>query len=261
MPEPADTAPVPAAALRGRIALVTGASRGIGQAIAVHLAELGAFVYCTSTRPGGCAETLAAIAAATDGRGEAEALPLDVADPADVERVAKAVLDGKGRLDLLINNAGITKDGVFLRMSVDDFDQVLATNLRGTFLVIKAFARAMAKARGGRIVNIGSVVGLTGNAGQVNYAASKAGLVGLSKSLAQELAARAITVNVVAPGFIRTDMTAAVPQEHQQAMLATIPLGRVGEARDVAAAVAFLCSDAASYITGQTLVVDGGMTM
>jgi len=261
MSEPTDSTPAPVATLRGKIALVTGASRGIGQAIAVQLAVLGARVFCSSTKEGGCADTLAAIADATGGQGQAEALVLDVSSAEAVELAAKRVLDGAGRLDLLINNAGVTKDGVFLRMSADDFDQVVGTNLRGTFLVIKAFARAMAKARGGRIVNIGSVVGLTGNAGQVNYAASKAGLVGLSKSLAQELAARAITVNVVAPGFIRTDMTAAVPAEHQQAMLGTIPLGRFGEARDVAAAVAFLCSDAASYITGQTLVVDGGMTM
>lgn len=251
--------------LQGKVALVTGASRGIGQAIAVQLAAAGADVYCTSTKDGGCAATLAAIASlpAGEGRkpGRGHALVADVASPAAADQLAKAVLDAAGRLDFLVNNAGITKDGLFLRMSVEDFDAVLGTNLRGTFLVCKAFARAMAKARGGRIVNIGSVVGLTGNAGQANYAASKAGLVGLSKSLAQELAGRGITVNVVAPGFIQTDMTSALPADVTAAMMQQIPLGRFGQPDDVAKAVVFLCSDAAAYITGQTLVVDGGMTM
>jgi 3-oxoacyl-[acyl-carrier protein] reductase len=244
--------------LQGKIALVTGASRGIGRAIAEALAREGAQVFCTSTRMGGCAETLAAIAAAG---GKATALACDVADAAQVGQLADAVLGAAGRLDLLVNNAGITRDGLLLRMSTDDFDQVVATNLRGPFLVCKVFARAMAKARGGRIVNVGSVVGLTGNAGQANYAASKAGLVGLTRSLAKEFAGRSITANVIAPGFIRTDMTAAIPEDSQQQMLQAIPLGRFGQPEDVAAAVVFLCSDAASYITGQTLVVDGGMTM
>lgn len=244
--------------MQGKVALVTGASRGIGRSIAAALAAAGSEVFCVSTREGGCDETVKAI---TEHGGKAQALVCDVADAGQVEALAKTVLDRAGRLDFLINNAGITKDGVFLRMSPEDFDAVLGTNLRGSFLVCKAFARAMAKARGGRIVNVGSVVGLTGNAGQANYAASKAGLVGLSKSLAKELAGRGITVNVVAPGFIATDMTASIPAEHQQAMLATIPLGRPGQAEDVAAAVAFLCSDSAAYITGQVLVVDGGMTM
>lgn len=245
----------------GKTALVTGASRGIGRAIAKALAQHGALVFCTSTKEGGCGETLAAIAALPPGSGQAHALVADVAAEPAVEAMAKTVLERAGKLDFLINNAGITRDGLFLRMGSADFDAVLQTNLRGTFLVCKAFARAMAKARGGRIVNVGSVVGLTGNAGQVNYAASKAGLIGLSKSLAQELAGRAITVNVVAPGFVETDMTAALSAEIRDTMQKQIPLGRFGTPGDIAAAVAFLCSDASSYITGQTLVVDGGMTM
>lgn len=245
----------------GKTALVTGASRGIGRAIAVQLAKQGAEVFCTSTKEGGCADTLAAIAALPPGSGVAHALVADVGDVASAEALAKAVLDQKGRLDFLVNNAGITRDGLFLRMSADDFDAVLGTNLRGTFLVCKAFARSMAKARGGRIVNIGSVVGLTGNAGQANYAASKAGLIGLSKSLAQEFAGRGITVNVIAPGFIATDMTSVLTADVKETMLQQIPLARFGEPDDIGNAVAFLCSDSAAYITGQTLVVDGGMTM
>lgn len=244
-----------------KVALVTGASRGIGRAIAVHLAGEGAEVFCTSTKAGGCDDTLAAIRALPTGSGQAHALVADVGDAASAEQLAKAVLESKGRLDFLVNNAGITRDGLFLRMSPEDFDAVIGTNLRGTFLVCKAFARSMAKTRGGRIVNIGSVVGLTGNAGQANYAASKAGLIGLSKSLAQEFAGRGITVNVIAPGFIATDMTAVLTAEVKAAMLQQIPLARFGEPDDIAKTVSFLCSDAASYITGQTLVVDGGMTM
>jgi 3-oxoacyl-[acyl-carrier protein] reductase len=246
---------------QGKVALVTGASRGIGRAIATALAAGGAQVFCTSTKAGGCDETLAAVAALPAGSGKATALVADVGDAAAVDALAKSVLDGAGKLDFLVNNAGITRDGLFLRMAAEDFDAVLATNLRGTFLTCKAFARAMAKARGGRIVNVGSVVGLTGNAGQANYAASKAGLIGLSKSLAQEFAGRGITVNVVAPGFIETDMTAGLAGDLRDGMLKQIPLGRFGGPADVARAVAFLCSDDASYITGQTLVVDGGMTM
>jgi 3-oxoacyl-[acyl-carrier protein] reductase len=244
--------------LTGKVALVTGASRGIGQAIAVALAKAGADVLCTSTKAGGCDATLAQIAEAGH---KGTALVCDVGDAGQVEQMAKAVLDQKGKLDILVNNAGITRDGLFLRMGVEDYDAVLATNLRGPFLVCKAFARAMAKARGGRIINISSVVGLTGNAGQANYAASKAGIIGLTKSLAQEFAGRGITANVIAPGFITTDMTAAIPEDAQKAMLAQIPLERFGKPEDIANAVVFLSSDAAGYITGQTLVVDGGMTM
>ena len=245
----------------GKVALVTGASRGIGKAIAVELARHGATVFCTSTKDGGCNDTLAAIATLPSGSGTAHALVADVSSPAAAEQLADTVLKAAGRVDFLVNNAGITRDGLFLRMTADDFDAVIGTNLRGTFLVCKAFVRAMAKARGGRIVNIGSVVGITGNAGQVNYAASKAGLVGLSKSLAQELAGRGVTVNVIAPGFIETDMTSSLGADVQDAMRKQIPLARFGRPEDIAQATVFLCSDAASYVTGQTLVVDGGMTM
>jgi 3-oxoacyl-[acyl-carrier protein] reductase len=246
--------------LSGKKAVISGASRGIGRAVAVELARLGAEVFCTSTKEGGSAGTLDAIATARPG-ANGHALVCDVSDEASVDAMAKAVLAQAGSIDLLINNAGITRDGVFLRMSAGDFDDVVGTNLRGAFLVCKAFARAMAKARNGRIVNIGSVVGLTGNAGQANYAASKAGLIGLTKSLAHELASRGVTANVVAPGFIDTDMTAALPDDVRAGLLQRIPLQRLGTADDVARAVAFLCSDAAAYITGQTLIVDGGMTL
>lgn len=246
--------------LSSKVALVTGASRGIGRAIAVELARQGAEVFCTSTKEGGCDETLTAIAA-LENDASAHALVCNVGDAASVDALAKGVLEEKGQLDFLVNNAGITRDGLFLRMSTDDFDDVIATNLRGAFLVCKAFARTMAKARTGRIINIGSVVGISGNAGQANYAASKAGLLGLTKSLAQELAGRSVTANVIAPGFIETDMTSGLPDDVKSEMLKQIPLARFGQAADIAQVVAFLCSDAAAYITGQTLVVDGGMTM
>jgi len=240
-----------------KTALVTGASRGIGRGIATQLAARGAKVFCVSTREGGCEETLAQI---REAGGEAEAMAVDVADETAVQGMADSVL-AQGGLDILVNNAGITRDGVFLRMSSEDFDSVLAINLRGAFLTSRAFARPMMKARGGRIVNISSIVGLTGNAGQANYAASKAGLIGFSKSLAREIAGRGVTVNVVAPGFIATDMTATLAEDIREETLKNIPLGRFGAAEDIATAVAFLCSNSASYITGQVLVVDGGMTM
>jgi len=244
--------------MKDKIALVTGASRGIGSAIATALAQHGALVLCVSTREGGCTDILGAIQTAG---GKAQALVCDVSDAARVQAMAERVLQDHGKLDYLVNNAGVTRDGLFLRMSSDDFDHVVATNLRGPFLVCRAFARAMAKARRGRIINVGSVVGLTGNAGQANYAASKAGLVGLTKSMAKELAGRGVTANVIAPGFIETDMTSALPDEAKKTLLSAIPLGRFGRPDDIAATVVFLCSDAASYITGQTLVVDGGLAM
>ncbi|HLU40423.1 MAG TPA: 3-oxoacyl-[acyl-carrier-protein] reductase, partial [Planctomycetota bacterium] len=234
--------------LHGRVALVTGASRGIGRAIAVELAAAGARVFCASTRAGGCDATVEACRAAG---GEAVPLVADVAKASDVEALAKAVLDDAGRIDVLVNNAGVTKDGVFLRMSEADFDHVLGVNLRGTFLVCRAFARPLMKSGSGRIINIGSIVGSTGNAGQANYAASKAGLVGLTKSLAQELGSRGVTVNLVAPGFVTTDMTADLPEELKTAMQKRIALGRFGRPEDVATMVRFLASDAAAYVTGQ----------
>lgn len=243
---------------RARSALVTGASRGIGKAVAIALAAAGWRVFCVSTRAGGCDATVAACVAAG---GAAQALAGDVADAAAVTAMADEVLATAGQLDALVNNAGITRDALLMRMTPEDFDAVIGVNLRGAFLTSKAFARGMIKARQGRIVNIGSVVGVVGNAGQANYAASKAGLIGLTKSLAKELGGRGVTVNLVAPGFITTDMTAELPPDVQAAARENIPLGRFGVPQDIAAAVQFLCSDAASYITGQVLMVDGGMAM
>ena len=243
--------------LEGRRAVVTGASRGIGRAIAVELARCGARVVCASTREGGCDETVALI---REQAGAAEPATVDVADEASVASFAERVI-ADGAPNILVNNAGVTKDGSFLRMSADDFDRVVGVNLRGTFLVCKAFARVLSKAAAARIVNVGSVVGLGGNAGQVNYAASKAGLLGLTRSLAKEFGGRGMTVNLVAPGFIDTDMTAGLPDAIRARALESIPLGRFGSGEDVAAAVAFLCGDTGSYLTGQVLVVDGGMTL
>ncbi len=244
--------------LAGKIALVTGASRGIGKSTAVALAGEGAEVYCLSTVQGGCDETVRLCREVGD---RAHGLCADISEEEAVKTMAETVLERAGKLDILVNNAGITRDGIFLRMGTAEFDAVMNVNLRGAFLVCRAFARAMAKAKGGRIINITSVVGLSGNAGQANYAASKAGLVGLSKSLAKELAGRGVTVNAVAPGFITTDMTKEIPSPAKEAALKGIPLGRFGSPEDVAGAVVFLAGEPASYITGQVLVVDGGMTM
>ena len=244
--------------LTGKTALVTGASRGIGQGIAVELARRGARVLCVSTREGGCDAT---VALCKQQSGDATAFAADVSSEAAVTDLATKVLGEVPQLDILVNNAGITRDGLFLRMKPEDFDAVLGVNLRGAFLTCKAFSRGMAKARWGRMINVGSVVGLTGNAGQVNYAASKAGLIGLSKSLARELAGRSVTVNVVAPGFIETDMTSVLTADQRVDAAKNIPLGRFGTAQDVAGAVCFLCSGDAAYVTGQVLVVDGGMAM
>jgi 3-oxoacyl-[acyl-carrier protein] reductase len=246
------------AALDGRVSLVTGASRGIGRAIARELAAQGATVLCGARDQEKLAATVAAIVA--EG-GKALAVPLDVADRASVEAAFAAVLAAHGRLDHLVNNAGITRDNLVLRMKAEDWRDVLDTNLTGVFLCTQAALRPMLKQRKGRIVSVTSVVGLTGNAGQANYAASKAGVVGFTKSVAREVASRSITVNAVAPGFVETDMTAAMTDKAREAVTSLIPLGRVGQPEDVAAAVAFLVSDRAAYITGQVLSVDGGFHM
>jgi 3-oxoacyl-[acyl-carrier protein] reductase len=244
--------------LSGKVALVTGASRGIGRAIALRLAADGAHVLAAARDAGRVAEVVAEIAKAG---GRAEAVALDVADKSSVESAFAALLATHGRLDILVNNAGVTRDNLLLRMKVEDWDQVLATNLTGAFLCTQAALKPMIKQRGGRIVNITSVVGLAGNAGQANYAASKAGLIGFTKSVAREVASRNVTANAVAPGFIETDMTAAMTDKAREAVVSAIPLGRVGQSGDIAAAVAFLVSDEAAYITGQVLAVDGGFHM
>ena len=243
--------------LTGKVALVTGASRGIGRAIASRLAEQGATVVAAA-RGEHASECAAEI---TARGGKAEAITLDVTDAAAVEAAPAGVVSRHGRLDILVSNAGITRDQLLMRMKRDDWDAVLATNLTATFLLAQAAMRPMLKQRGGRIVAVSSVVGQMGNAGQANYAASKAGLVGFAKALAREVASRAITVNVVAPGLIETDMTRALQEKSQGEWAAQIPLGRLGGVDDVAAAVCYLASDEAAYITGHVLAVNGGMYM
>lgn len=241
----------------GKTALVTGGSRGIGRAVCLELARGGAnVVLCYAGNEAAASQTAAQCQALG---AKALALRCDVSDAAQVKALCGAAVKAFGSIDILVNNAGITRDGLLMMMKEEDFDAVVDTNLKGAYLCMKAVCRPMMKKRQGRIVNISSVVGLRGNAGQVNYAASKAGLIGMTKSAARELAGRGITVNAVAPGFISTDMTAALPGT--AALLGSIPAGRLGQAEEVARAVAFLASDEAAYITGQVLAVDGGMSM
>ena len=241
--------------LKGQVALVTGASRGIGAAIAESLALAGATVIGTATSDKGAEQITEALGSA--GRGAV----LDIASDESVQALISDIQANEGPPTIVVNNAGITRDNLLVRMKADEWDLVLSTNLSGVFRVCKATLRGMLKARGGRIINIASVIGLTGNAGQANYAAAKAGIIGFSKSLAREVGSRNITVNVIAPGFINTDMTRVLPEEQRAAMLGQVPLGRLGEAQDIADAVEFLASDAAAYITGETLHVNGGMLM
>lgn len=243
--------------LEGKVALVTGASRGIGRSIAERLAACGAKVVCVATRAENAEATAAACSEHTAG---AVALGCDVSDHAQVTELVGSVVKEHGSLDVLVNNAGITRDQILLRMSEEDFDRVIDVNLKGAWNFVRAGTRALMKS-GGRIVNVSSVVGLTGNAGQANYAASKAGLFGLTKSVAKELASRKVTCNAIAPGFIATDMTAELTEDQQANLSKEIPLGRVGEAEEIARAVEYLTGPGGAYVTGQTLVVDGGLSL
>ena len=240
--------------LTGKVALVTGSTRGIGRTIAKTLVDAGARVAVVG-------RDLAKAEQVAEALGEARGFACDVADPASVTMLVQTVEDAFGSLDILVNNAGITRDNLMLRMKDEDWDAVLDTNLRSAFVAIRAAQRGMMKRRWGRIIGITSIVGVTGNPGQANYAAAKAGMIGMSKALAQELASRNITVNCVAPGFIATPMTDALAPAQRERLLQSIPAGRLGQAGDVAAAVVYLASDEAAYVTGQTLHVNGGMAM
>jgi 3-oxoacyl-[acyl-carrier protein] reductase len=256
---PASTLPLRSARLVNQVAVVTGAGRGIGHAIALRLAAEGARIAAVSRSEANAARTADEINAAR--ADTARAYAVDVAVHADVQTLGKQILADFERVDILVNNAGVTRDGLALRMSEEDWDVVLDTNLKGAFNFIQAFQRGMLRQRGGRIINIASVSGLTGNAGQANYSASKAGLLGLTKSLAREFAGRSVTVNAVAPGFITTDMTDSLPEDVKATVKGNVPLGRFGTPEEIGAAVAFLASPEAGYITGQVLTVDGGMVM
>ena len=242
-----------------QVAVVTGAGRGIGHAIAVRLAKEGARVASVSRTETNAQKTADEINA--NRADAAKAYAVDVADQTAVQEAAAKIFADFGRVDILVNNAGVTRDGLSMRMSMEDWDTVLNTNLKGAFNFIQAVMRPMIKQRSGRIINISSIAGLTGNAGQANYSASKAGLIGLTKTLARELASRGITVNAVAPGLIETDMTTVLSDEIRQAILQKVSLGKLGEPDDIAGAVAYLASPEAKYITGQVLTVDGGMVM
>ncbi len=245
--------------LTDKVAVVTGAGRGIGQAIARTYAEAGARVAVVSRTEANAARAAEEINALIPGAAKPYAV--DVADGDAVMAMGKRVLEDFGTVDILVNNAGLTRDGLLLRMSSEDWDAVIDTNLKGAFHMVKAFQRVMLKVKGARIINVASVIGLMGNAGQANYAASKAGLIGFTKSLAREFAGRGVTANAIAPGFISTDMTGALSEEIRNGILGKIPLGTFGEVGDIAAAALYLASAEARYVTGQVLVVDGGMVM
>ena len=244
--------------LADKVAVVTGAGRGIGRAVALAYARMGADVACVSRTE----ENSAKVAAEVEALGrKAWALAVDVSDTAAVDAAAKEILESAGRVDILVNNAGVTRDNLLMRMSEEEWDTVLDINLKGAFNFTKAFSRTFIKQRSGRIINIASVIGLIGNAGQSNYAASKAALIGFTKSIAKELAPRGITVNAIAPGFIETDMTAALDDKVREGILGNVPLGRFGSPDDIAHAAVFLAMEPSGYITGQVLTVDGGMVM